>query len=118
VPASDSTGGFADPEAASEEHDRRQRPRRLRREGLVAPAAATARVPGPSSPALLPARALQWPLADKRVYRPRHFHLPRRFASRRQPSRLRVSLRSTVYITGALCKPAGGVRCARVARAV
>ena len=35
-----------------------------------------ARVPGPSSPALLPARALRDPLADKRVYRPRCFSFP------------------------------------------
>jgi hypothetical protein len=97
----------------------RQRRRRLRREGLVAPGVATARVPGPSSPALLPARALLRPLADKRVYRPRHFHVPLRFAPRGHPSRLRASLRSAFNRTEGSVKPpeACGARPAR-ARAV
>ena len=105
-----------------------RRPRSKSTTGETAPPAAparrtggagrgAARVPVAPSPALPQARALRGPLADKRVYRPRHFHVPLRFAPRRQPPRLRASLRSTVYITGALCKPAGGVRCARVARA-
>ena len=84
----------------------------------MAPAAATARVPGPSSPALLPARALQGPLADKRVYRPRCFSFPgRACAPRGTPLASGRSLRSAFNRTGRSVKPPGALRCARVARA-
>jgi hypothetical protein len=76
----------------------------------VAPAAATARVPGPSSPALLPARALQRPLADKRVYRPRCFHFPAaRARPGAAPSPPGVASLGRLHNV-ALCKPAGGIK--------
>ena len=59
------------------------------------------------------------PLADKRVYRPRRFHVPLRFARRGgTPLASGLSLRSAVYITGRYVNPPGacGARRARRGR--